>query len=102
MKSGSVRRPFLLAVAACLLESSPRPATAQLLGPEFQVNTTTLEHQEYPKVAADGAGNYVVVWVYRGVTFHRGLDLYGQRLDSAGNKLLSEFLVTSGGCQLAS
>ena len=32
------------------------------VGPEFQVNTFTTGNQNQPKVAADSAGDYVVVW----------------------------------------
>jgi hypothetical protein len=31
-------------------------------GPELQVNTVTVGCQQFPAVAADGAGNFVVVW----------------------------------------
>jgi len=71
-----------------------RPATAQLLGPEFQVNTYTTSFQGYPAVAADAAGNFVVVWEsnpqdgsYSGI--------FGQRFGSPGSPLASEFQVNS-------
>ncbi len=70
-----------------------RPATAQLLGPEFQVNTFTPYSQTRPAVAADGSGNFVVVW-------HDPQDgswsgVFGQRFDSAGSRVGSEFLVNT-------
>src|SRR5262245_33868384 len=32
------------------------------LGGQFQVNTYTTNYQTHPRVAADAAGNFVVVW----------------------------------------
>ncbi|WP_418316906.1 putative Ig domain-containing protein [Piscinibacter sakaiensis] len=39
---------------------------AQTLGPEFQVNTTTLKDQRTPAIAVAADGHYVVVWVSDG------------------------------------
>ena len=48
---------------AGLLTLSPALAAGQvLLGPELQVNTYTTNDQARPAVAADAAGNFVVVW----------------------------------------
>jgi hypothetical protein len=47
-------------------------------GPEFRVNTTVLNSQEYQAVASDGASRFMAVWSsYVGVTY--GMDLYAQR-----------------------
>jgi hypothetical protein len=58
-------------------------STGLPVGSEFQANTYTAYDQYLPAVAADGAGNFVVVWEslrqdgsYRGV--------FGQRYDAAG------------------
>jgi hypothetical protein len=48
----------------------------QPVGPEFQINTTTLNRQVYPAVASDGGNRFLVVWSSFGST---SFDLYGQR-----------------------
>jgi len=45
-------------------------------GPEFQVNTTTLNRQVYPAVASDGGNRFLVVWSSFGNT---SFDVYAQR-----------------------
>jgi len=51
---------LLLVVAAFI----PRAAAAQgePVGPEFRVNTYTIDDQRKPAVAPDSSGNFVVVW----------------------------------------
>ena len=63
------------------------------IGPEFRVNTYTTGFQEFPSVAADLAGNFVVVW-------HSGQDgsalgIFGQRYASSGAPLGPEFRVNT-------
>jgi hypothetical protein len=41
------------------------------LGPEFQVNTHTTSYQQFPAVAADARGNFVVAWESYAQTRHR-------------------------------
>ena len=58
------------------------------LGDEFQVNTHTEYFQEYPAIAFDETGRFVVVWE----------DYYivkGQRYDSVGTRLGGEFQVST-------
>jgi S-layer homology domain len=65
------------------------------LGGEFQVNTYTTGDQNTPSVAADGSGNFVVVW---DSSTHTGEDLdgiFGQRYDSSGNPAGGEFHVNT-------
>ncbi len=70
------------------------PATSQLLGPEFQVNSTTAGQQRNPAVAADGLGNFVVAWQsYPQDGSNYGV--IGQRFNSAGAKVGSEFQVNN-------
>jgi hypothetical protein len=64
------------------------------LGPEFRVNAYTTDAQRLPQVAADSAGNFVVVWesllqdgAYEGV--------FGQRYAASGSPLGSEFRVNT-------
>jgi hypothetical protein len=55
------RRLFALAVAA-LLGSVEATAQPPANGGQFQVNGYTTGYQKLPDVAADGAGNFIVVW----------------------------------------
>jgi len=62
------------------------------VGPEFQVNTSTAGNQYDPAVAMAPNGNFVITWTnnkqhgdWRGI--------YGQRYDSVGNPIGSEFKV---------
>jgi hypothetical protein len=64
---------------------------------DFQVNTNTYHDQEFPDVAMNGSGNFVVVWRSEH-TGSRGI--YGQRFDSEGKPKGSEFQIstsTAGG-----
>ena len=69
-------------------------ATAQPVGPEFQVNTYTTSSQDGPSVASDANGNFVVVWQsrYQDLSF---VSVFGQRFDSSGNPLGTEFQVNT-------
>lgn len=69
-------------------------AAAQLLGPEFQVNSYTTDDQTYPAIASDAAGNFVVVWTGGGQD-GSGKGIFGQRFDAAGNPAGGEFQVHS-------
>jgi hypothetical protein len=59
------------------------------LGPEFRVNDDTLGSHSAPAVAADSAGNFVVVWHFGGV------GVVGQRYASSGALLGTQFGVSS-------
>ena len=64
------------------------------LGPEFRVNTYTAYNQDYPAAAADGAGNFVVVW--RSASQDgSGYGVFGQRYSSSGAPLGPEFRVNT-------
>jgi large repetitive protein len=82
------------AVAAVLLVFGiwPRPATAQLLTPEFRVNSYTTANQRESAVAADDLGNFVVVWTSEDQDGSNE-GIFGQRFDAAGGPLGGEFLV---------
>lgn len=62
------------------------------LGDEFQVNTHT-ESPSAPSIASDAGGNFVVVWQ----SYHDGSSsgVFGQRYDSDGNSLGSEFPINT-------
>ena len=63
------------------------------LGTEFRVNTFTTSYQRSPSVAADAAGNFVVTW--HGVGSGYEVGVFGQRYDSSGTPLGSDFRVNT-------
>src|SRR5437773_1937133 len=63
-------------------------------GPEFPVNTFTANHQFIPSVAADAAGNFVVVW-QSSAQDGSGYGVFGQRYLASGAPLGSEFRVNT-------
>ena len=69
-------------------------ASGTAAGSEFQINTHTSSHQQYPSVAMDGAGNFVVTWS----SFNQdgsGWGVYGQRYDASGTATGSEFQINT-------
>jgi hypothetical protein len=69
-------------------------------GTEFPVSTETITYHDYPVVAFDGGGNFVVVWQ----TF-LGQDVFGRRFDASATPLGSPFRInshTTGGQRNAS
>ena len=93
MKLSRSGGPLFLAASLFLLGPWLRPATAQLLGPEFQVNSYTSYNQNLPAVAATGSGNFVGLWSSRDNGTSDGV--FGQRFSSAGSKVGSEFQVNT-------
>ena len=89
LRSGGLIR---LGAALWALFLWPIAANAQLLGPEFQVNSYTTFAQYRPAVAADSFGNFVVVWS-DGAQESGGV--FGQGFDAAGAPLGAEFHVNS-------
>src|SRR6186997_2280378 len=75
-----------------LVLSLPCAAWAQgdPLGPEFQVNTYTLDLQVAARVAADPSGNFVVVWESLGQD-GSSFGSFGQRYSGSGAPLGPEF-----------
>jgi hypothetical protein len=76
---------------------APRGTTwAQPVGAEFQVNTYTTGFQDWPAVAADADGDFVVVW---GSDYQEGYasesGVFGQRYSSAGVPVGPEFQVNT-------
>jgi len=77
-------------------------------GSTFQVNTTTASYQSYgnngdhaPNVAMLAGGGFVVVWSSYDQDSPSTWGVYGQRFDTAGNKVGAEFQVneTTAGSQ---
>jgi hypothetical protein len=64
------------------------------LGPEFRVNTFTINSQYFSNVASDTLGNFVIVWVSTGQD-GSGTGIFGQRYASAGGPLGPEFQVNT-------
>jgi len=64
------------------------------VGSEFRVNSWTTDLQEYPSITSLPSGGFVVVWQSNGQD-GSGLGVYGQRFDSNGNKVGSEFQVNT-------
>jgi hypothetical protein len=58
-------------------------------GAEFQANTFTVNDQDRPKVAANKAGKFVVVW--ESTDQNGALGIFGQRYDASGARVGAEF-----------
>ena len=67
-------------------------SSGNAVGSEFKVNTTTEGQQEGSSIAIDGDGNFVIAWSSRNQD-DDGWGTYGQRYDSSGNAVGSEFEV---------
>ncbi len=66
------------------------------LGPDFQVNSYTTYVQQYPSIATDADGNFVVAWgSFMTPALPGQVDIRAQRFTSAGIGLSSEFRVNS-------
>jgi hypothetical protein len=63
-------------------------------GSEFQVNTWTTDWQAEPSITSLSSGGFVVVWESEGQDGSLG-GVYGQKFDSSGNKVGSEFQVNT-------
>jgi hypothetical protein len=64
------------------------------MGSEFQVNTHTEQDQQWPSVAMDASGNFIIAWTSDGQDGD-GYGIYAQRYNSAGNTVGSEFRVNT-------
>jgi len=74
-------------VYARRFDSSGNPVS-----PEFKVNTTTSGQQEGSSVGIDADGNFVIAWASSDQADEEW-GVYGQRYDSSGNTVGSEFEV---------
>ena len=84
----------VLVVLALAFRSRAALPQGAPLGPEFRVNTYTTGSQAGPLVAADPAGNFVVVWETNGEdgSFY---GIFGQRYAASGTPLGPEFRVNT-------
>ena len=89
-----VRPGFVpLLVLFCMLAGGTlRDAGGQLLGPEFQVNSATTNRQEVPRMASDGAGNFVVAWQSDSLELNNP-EVAGRLFDSTGVPMTGELQV---------
>jgi hypothetical protein len=67
--------------------------TGAKVGPEFKVNTTTLNNQIQPSVAMDSDGDFVISW--QGEQAVTGYDIYIQRYNSSGNTVGTQQMVNT-------
>jgi len=72
-------------------------ADGELVGGQFQINTFTSSSQEDPEVAANAEGGFVVAWESFGSagTDTDAFSIQGQRFDSDGNRVGSQFQVNT-------
>jgi hypothetical protein len=69
-------------------------STGAAVGPEFRINTWTTSRQDFPSVALDSSGNFVVVWnSYAEDGSNWGI--FGQRYGSSGAPIGTEFRVNT-------
>lgn len=83
--TGSSRASYQVraAIVFVLFQLWQSLAVAQLLGPEFQVNSYTHSHQRYPAVAANDLGDFVVAWQSFGQD-GSSYGVFGRRFDAVG------------------
>lgn len=81
-------------IVALLAGASLAPLTAQVTGPEFQVNAYTTDYQGHPAAASEPSGGFVVVWDSEGQD-GSGRGTFGRRFDALGTPNGSEFPVNS-------
>ena len=93
MKLHDWAAPFLMAALGVSVTAQP-PASAQLLGPEFQVNSYETGYQEFPAVAADAVGNFVVVWTNT-CAYCAVAGIFGRSMDATGAPAGAEFQVNT-------
>jgi hypothetical protein len=87
-------RVALLLVAVLTFVPCDAWSQGSPVGPEFRVNTYTTSDQAQPSIAADSAGNFVVVWE-SGYTGGFARSIFGQRYANSGAPLGAEFRVNS-------
>ena len=89
-------RLALALLAATMLTPLDRAEAApgDPIGAEFQVNSYTTGGQNWPAVAADADGDFVVVWQSAGQD-GSGSGVYAQRYNAAGDAVGGEFRVNT-------
>lgn len=85
-------------VTPTVTPTATQPAPTNSPGEEFQINTYTTGSGSSPAVAADENGNFVVIWEQGKDGTSQdgdGIGIFGQRLDSSGARLGTEFQVNT-------
>jgi len=85
---------FSLGVVIFLLFNAANLQAAEELCLDFQVNTYTVDHQSNPAVSGLSGGGFVVVWTSLDQDGSGG-GIYGQRFESSGDKISSEFRINT-------
>jgi hypothetical protein len=65
-----------------------------VVGSEFKVNLYTSNRQDYPSVAVDSDGDFVITWM-SGLQDGNGYGIYAKRYNSSGVAISSEFKVNT-------
>jgi hypothetical protein len=65
------------------------------LGDQFIVNTTLTDAQQYPQVAMNNKGEFVIVWETEIEAHTNERDIFGQLFDSSGQPIGDEFQVNT-------
>jgi hypothetical protein len=93
--SGQLADPSVTAIKARVFHADGTPVTGEL-----SVNTSTLNSQFDPSIAADNNGNFVIAWTDASGNLDTSVTgIVAQAFSGAGDKIGSEFLVnqaTSG------
>jgi hypothetical protein len=96
MMNGNTWSKFL--VVLLLLVALPVMVVSAQATTAFRVNTFREENQEFPAVAMDSNGNFVVVWAGYGPA---GYDIYARLYDAQHNPLGDQFFVNDSATDLA-
>ena len=89
-----MRSRLLLALALVAVPGVAWPQ-GNPVGPEFRVNAYTTSNQGLASVAADGAGNFVVVWTSNASQDGSTYGIFGQRYAASGAPVGAEFRVNT-------
>jgi hypothetical protein len=81
------------AIATYLSATRLTAPVSTALGPEFQVNTYSTGHQNYPSVAVAGNGSFVVTWSSPHDAGFGSDGIFARRFDAAGAPQAVEFQV---------
>src|SRR5262245_24475017 len=85
---------FALVLTLAFVPRVAQPQGGTPLGPEFPVNTYTTDQQDFPSIAQDAVGNFVVVW-QGNLQDGSSHGIFAQRYSSSGAPLGPEFRVNT-------
>ena len=90
-----MHRTSLLVLASTVLLPSVASPQGDPVGPEFRVNTYTINNQGLASVAAGGGGDFVVVWTSGPGQDGSSYGIFGQRYAGSGAPQGPEFRVNT-------